>query len=410
MTYGSLKASDGTGEAVLAHVTANRLVGSTTLLVDSVDNWPTNFIVVTGTINANGFISPSGMTQMRAHISGGNIAIDSFEPGYTDIGNTTSDVCIIKMTTEWANDVARLALVSHNDDGTLKNDVITTPDQFTDPVDPALRFRENCFDHIASGGVLTGTGYGSTLGWSLTAGVVYINGKRYTFAAATGLVTASKDTYFDLLEPVSGNVATLVVTGGNIVNNNAASPALAANSVRLGIIQAGATIVDVARINQGQENKMLPIASGVAYTVTDTLGNLICPRDPNRRILGYRQITSDFSTTSTSGLQDVPGLSVPVLIPEGRKIIISSEAISIAMSGGSPGNREIGIKEGASLLYESAEQTSGNYRSTALVKTPPLTHSAGLHTYKIAVAQNAAGTLSLFASAGLPAFILVELV
>lgn len=124
MTYGSLKASDGTGEAVLAHVTANRLVGSTTLLVDSVDNWPANFIVVTGTINANGFISPSGMTQMRAHISGGNIAIDSFEPGYTDIGNTTSDVCIIKMTTEWANDVARLALVSHNDDGSIKDGAV----------------------------------------------------------------------------------------------------------------------------------------------------------------------------------------------------------------------------------------------------------------------------------------------
>lgn len=124
MTYGSLKASDGTGEAVLAHVTADRLVGSTTLLVDSTENWPANFIAVTGTLNSEGFIETASMTQLRGHLDAGNIAIDSFEPGYADIGNVEDQVVIIKMTTEWANDVARLALVSHNDDGTIKDNAV----------------------------------------------------------------------------------------------------------------------------------------------------------------------------------------------------------------------------------------------------------------------------------------------
>ena len=33
-------ASDGTGEAVRAIVTTTRLIGASTLIVDSVDNWP----------------------------------------------------------------------------------------------------------------------------------------------------------------------------------------------------------------------------------------------------------------------------------------------------------------------------------------------------------------------------------
>lgn len=415
MDYENLRASDGTGEAVLAHVTANRLVGSTTLLVDSVDNWPTNFIVVTGTINANGFISPSGMTQMRAHISGGNIAIDSFEPGYTDIGNTTSDVCIIKMTTEWANDVVDLAKVSHNDDGTLKNNTITTPEQFTDPVDPALRFSENFFDHVASGCVLTGTGYGSNLAWSLTAGVVYINGKRYTVAAATGVVVASKDTYFDLLEPVSGQVATLVYTGGNSVANNAASPALAANSVRIGIIQSGATIVDVARVNQGEMEKVFPIASSVPYAVTDSLGNLICPRDSQRKLLGCRQIIVNFTTTTTPGYVDVTGLSVPVKIPANRKVKVSIFCGSLRSSSTAGSGMSYAIREGSVALNSGVFAVPvTNYPEvvyTDLIVNP----SEGLHTYVASVAQSAAGTISLAATSNPsvgapgPAYIKVEL-
>lgn len=301
-----LRASDGTGIAALAHVTAPRSIGSDVIEVDNTDNWPANFIATSGTPDANGYIDPNlgPVTEMTAHLNAGDIIIDGFEPGSTDEGNTTDEIIVVKQTAGWADRVAeRLEEIdsSHTEDVQTRSD-------------------ENVFDHIASGCVLTGTGYGSTLAWSLTEGVVYINGRRLIVAAAAGVVAASKDTYFDLLDNGDGTVS-LVYTGGNSVANNAASPILADNSVRLGIITSGANIANIAAINQGQEDKVLPIASSVPYTTTDSLGNLICPRDPQRRTLGFRRIVVDFGTASST-IQQVTGLSCPVKVPLGRKIKI----------------------------------------------------------------------------------------
>lgn len=271
---------------------------------------------------------------------------------------------------------------------------------------------EGKFDYIASGVVLTGTGYGSTLGWSLTAGVVWINGKRYTVAAATGNVTASRDTYFDLLEPVSGTVATLVVTGGNIVTNNAASPALAANSVRVGIIQAGANIASVAAVNQGQENKVLPIASSIAYTTTDSLGNLICPRDPNRRILGYRQIITNFASSTTVDTQ-ITGLSCPVIIPTGRKVKVSFYCQGASVGTANRGHNislwpsAVGVGN-LIMLTQRFQATAGVGDFLVLEYTG--TPSSTTLTYNMALAvAGGAGTNTLGATAQYPMFIKIEL-
>jgi len=417
MTYDNLKASDGTGNAVLAHIESNRAALATVINVDSVDNWPNEFIVTTGTLLGTGFLDPDTQLEFEGHLSAGDIIIDSVMPGYTDVGNTTGQVAFIKPTTGFADNVVALAKVSHNADGTIKNDAITTPDQFTDPVDPALRFRENFFDHIASGCVLTGTGYGSNLAWSLTAGVVYINGKRYTVAAATGVVVASKDTYFDLLEPVSGQVATLVFTGGNSVANNAASPALAANSIRLGIIVSGANIASVAAVNQGQEDKLLPIASSTPYAVTDSLGNLICPRDPNRRILGQRQVTSAFNTSSLSAVL-ITGLSMPIIIPPGRRVelCLISSGLYMATGGAiaSAGIYDTSVGGTLVCLGGNNNNSSGNIGApinlsrpfTVNTGTTPLskTYVAGLNT------SNAGRPAQLDASAAQPAILIARLI
>ena len=124
--YKNLKASDGTGNAVLATITNNRAVSGTILEVTSVENWPNEFIVMTGTLDANGYIEAASATEMKAHLTGTDIEIDSFEPGYTDVGNTSGQVAIIKMTTSWADDITELARVSHNDDGTLKDNIVTS--------------------------------------------------------------------------------------------------------------------------------------------------------------------------------------------------------------------------------------------------------------------------------------------
>lgn len=104
--YKYLKATDGTGPAILAHITVERAIGATVLEVDSVDNWPTEFICTTGTILASGFLDPATITEFRGHVDSGDVIIDDFEPGFTDNGNTTDEVAIIKPTGSWADLVA----------------------------------------------------------------------------------------------------------------------------------------------------------------------------------------------------------------------------------------------------------------------------------------------------------------
>lgn len=115
-----LRASDGTGEAVLAHVSSPRTIGSTVLELDNVDNWNTKCIVVTGTPAANGYIASAGMTIMYGHITAGDFIIDGYAPGYVDNGNNTTQIAIVKMTTNWADALVDILKVAHEDDGKLK--------------------------------------------------------------------------------------------------------------------------------------------------------------------------------------------------------------------------------------------------------------------------------------------------
>lgn len=424
-----IRASDGTGNAEVATVQTTRAPLSTTLIVDTVEGMPTKIMGSMGTPHT--FVDPvssetitviseATAVDFSGHIDGSNIEIDAIAPGYTDLGSEVGDIIIIRPTTQWADNVADVVEVSLNDDGTLKDDAVTAGTiadnaidaeaLFTDSVDPVKRATETIFDFVASGVVLAGTGYGSTLAWSLSAGVVYINGKRLTYAGDTGTVTATKDTYFDLLDNDDGT-AVLVNTAGNIVTVNAASPALASNSIRVGIIQSGANIASVAAINQGQPDKLLPIASSVPYTTTDSLGNLICPRDPQRKTLGYTRLApGGASTTDTSGTpQDITGYSLTFIADGLKKVKVKCYAPYMSSSSASLTNRVLYIREGSTTLGTSETQgtsaaSARGQQTTEFVAIP----TAGTHTYKISFSQNQAGTLSLTSTTGEFSFLIVE--
>lgn len=114
------KASDANGEAVAGSVTAKRAVDSTTLKVDSVLNWPSYFIATTGVVQSDDTLDPTSATVFKGHLSGSDIIIDSFSPGYTDVGNSVDDVVLIKPNTPWANEIVNVIEVAHNEDGTPK--------------------------------------------------------------------------------------------------------------------------------------------------------------------------------------------------------------------------------------------------------------------------------------------------
>lgn len=287
---------------------------------------------------------------------------------------------------------------SHSQNATVRSD--STAEMFTSLQDATgltglHRYGTDgtWFDYVASGCVWTGDSLGSTRAASMTSGVAYINGRRHTVAAVTSRTfTASKDTYIDLLYSTVDNVATPVYTE---VTNNAASPALASNSIRIGIIITGATtIADAGSINQGQVGKLLPIVSSQPYESTDSLGNLICPRDPQRRNLGARQnITNQAGLV---GVTDLTGLSVPVIVPANRRILVTG-LIHFGNNSANALNNFL-INEGATTLNQ-AQFTASN---TANAFTAPplsieLTPTAGLHTYKLAFGPATTGTGNAFA-------------
>lgn len=278
------------------------------------------------------------------------------------------------------------------------------------PASPVTRDSEHFFDHVASGLVITGDAYASTRNASMTAGVCYINGRRISLSAVVARTyTASRDTYVDVLDNGDGT-GTLVYTE---VTNNNASPSLAANSIRIGIVVTGASnIASVASINQGQEGKVLPIASSIPYMTTDSLGNLICSRDPNRKILSYRQLVAGISTGSTTVVA-MTGLSCPLKgIPLGRKIKVTLHW-GTAYSSGT--NRAVSdIWEGtvgSGTLKATAWSpgvngtfSAGNNHNEAeyTPSSQDITINGGMYTAN-------AGTASFDGSATNPGFLRVEL-
>lgn len=335
-------------------------------------------------------------------------------------------------TGNWATDLMKGILVQHNQDGTHAAITVTsvastgavsgTSGTFTGAVSGtsgtfsgvvsdsgstlATIRNDSGFDFIVSGGVWSGDSYGSTRNGSMTALVCYQNGQRGTISAVTAhSFTASKDTYVDILN--TSGTFTIVYTA---VNNNVASPALAANSIRLAIIVTGASnIAASTSVNQGQEFMVLPLISSNALSVTDSLGNLICPRDPQRKLLGYRQILTTFSTANSTQTQ-ITGLTCPVIVPTGRKVkityfadYITATATAVVQTQAWDGVVASGtsLQEVRAKLADSADQ-----KNTPLeVITTPTTASK---TYNMGTATTA-GTLTIQGSSTTPVFIKVEL-
>lgn len=363
-----------------ALLTADITSGSLTISLDTVPS-PTAGILV---------IDPDSTTNREVILytskGASTITLPSDGRGYsgsTAVAHLTGTTVIMAPVDKWFT-----ALAS----GELSSDPLRT---------------EMFFDYVASGLVWTADAAGSTLNASMTSGVIYINGRRLTLVAVTARAfTASKDTYIDVSDNGDG---TGLITY-NEVANNAASPALTTNNIRIGIIQSGATITAAGAVNQGQDTKVLPIASSIPYTVTDSLGNLICPRDPNRRLLGYRQILGNVTTASAAQVQ-VTGLSVPVIIPAGRKIKVTAYSASIySSSSGVVVTTTLwdGVVAAGTQLTETITAMAAVNQQVPLMIEAINTPTSTSKTYNLGFATGG-GTMTLSAGATYPAFIKVEL-
>ncbi len=271
---------------------------------------------------------------------------------------------------------------------------------------PVTRLSDSFYDHVVPNtGIWSGDAYASTRNASMGAMTIYINGRRILINGVTARsFTASRDTYVDVLDNQDGT-GTLVYTE---VTNNAASPALAANSVRVAIIVTGASnIANAGSVNQGQEDKVLPIASSIPYAVTDSLGNLICPRDPLRRVIGYRQITSNFATT---GSADMTGLNL-VFQPTATVRYKVTGYVGVASTSVANNGAAMTINDvtaGANICTSNGS-TNASADSDSCQPTAIKTWASGARNIKAVFAKGTnAATANSNGSATNPNFILIE--
>lgn len=267
-------------------------------------------------------------------------------------------------------------------------------------INPNTLLKETTSPFVSTG-LLWSTVSGLSAG--MTSGVMYYNGIRVSVnAIASNAFTASRDTYVDI--DVNGNVTYQAVT------NNSSSPSITANSIRVAIIVSGGA--SITAYNQGSPLAVLPSVSSVNLSVTDTIGNLIYPSDPNSKIIGYRQITTNFTNATTTPTQ-VTGLSANVNIPANRNVKITIFAPSVTLST-SPKQAQISIYDGAvggTLLQFANEIVStSNVGNTMQATVITKLSTSASKTYNFSLTSDGGPTTAtLLAAATSPAFILVEL-
>jgi hypothetical protein len=126
--------------------------------------------------------------------------------------------------------------------------------------------------------------------------------------------------------------------------------------------------------------------------------------------LGYAQITSSFTTTSTSAVQ-VTGLTSAVTIPAGgRKVKITAWTGSMFTSSASTVTMTIWdgtVGSGTQLAFCQVNQGSVTNTATGAICMAVVTPAAGSKTYNVGFFVGG-GTGTFYASSIGPAFILVE--
>lgn len=172
-------------------------------------------------------------------------------------------------------------------------------------------------DFVVEGLQITADSPGVNRNASTAAGIIMIGGQVIQVASvASRNYSASKDTYVDI-----DNTGTYYYTE---VSNNAASPALSAGRIRVGIVVTGATTIAAqTSINQGEPARTVPSTCNLGRSGIDSLGNKICRRDPYAPIIFH-------ANTNLGGSGDVSSLTLP-LLQDSRLVIdgqLSTECVN----------------------------------------------------------------------------------
>jgi hypothetical protein len=149
------------------------------------------------------------------------------------------------------------------------------------------------------------------------------------------------------------------------------------------------------------------LASRVAYAGTGTTGAALTAANVNNLPggwIGYVERVTD-SSTWTTAISDVAGMSQAVTVNANRKIRISA-CFSVTTS--TEDAHDFYIREGSTAL-RGVRHVWGNISPSDFIDfSVVLNPSAGSHTYKLSAEKANAGTGNILASGTNPAFLLIE--
>ena len=273
------KASIETNYALATTVKTARTVGESVLACYDLSRFsqstPVFFVTYKKTTDpVTDEVSVTNQTSWKALVNPDNNTLTNLTlaPGYEDIGNDIGDFVECIPTSFWGNELIEGIEVHANPDGTLK--VTAIKDSLGNDGRLVDTLNEATTDFVLSGGVwATVAGLNS----GMTALAAYINGYKNTVAAvATRAFTPSKDTYVDVLHNTGTNAFSLVYTE---VANGAASPALAANSIRIAkIVTSAVAITSTTQIGRDSlKNTIYPngIIGGGSINTSELMGNIL---------------------------------------------------------------------------------------------------------------------------------------
>jgi hypothetical protein len=132
----------------------------------------------------------------------------------------------------------------------------------------------------------------------------------------------------------------------------------------------------------------------------------------NAILLGRTSVTSgNINDTTTPGDYDVAGLSKTVTVPAGgRDIEIVAYIPSVYTSAAAGTDFQMKIKEGSTVLQVAYLWVAAGNKPNVGQVIYQGTVTAGSHTYKVSLSQNAAGTMTIANAATYPMYISVKLI
>lgn len=254
-------------------------------------------------------------------------------------------------------------------------------------------FDDSFADYIKSGGAIT---QATGLIASVSSGVSYINGRRLTFNAFSKTLTASKDTYFDLVETDGSNIATVSYTE---LSSGATGSTPVSNGVHLGMVRSNASVL-----------------ATIYQTGFDTLNNPYKKTDPIESVppgsVVQRQYSQDgaLGTTTTA----IPFDDTIPQNTEGTQFLSQSitprstsnilEITAVLMLGVNPGDRAIAAlfqdSTANALAAISAYQNTAGGEVCVVLRHTMIAGTTSPTTFKVRAGESAGATLTFNGTGG----------